>query len=526
VILGRDVLDRLRKLNARRKARSFGSEFERFASQHFDGSFYLSHNPDVRKAGYDALAHWMNHGLAEGRRFSPELSARLVPSGTNKDPVLSYLECGEYLVEIRKVPRIPPAVLAQIEAQGEHDPILFGPGAHALANLPIHRVGEIGINLERLFSCWEAKPRVIFVIPLLGVGGGEKYAADICRVLQGRSVGPILLVVTDHREVDAGDWKKLSIIEPFRDASIVFWRDICADYKDPQLLASLLVHLEPELIVVTYSGIGLQALARYGRRIAQKSKIFCTFFSLGIRGLGAPYGVTFARQTTPFARSITDNEATAASLDRRFAAMGKPAAVMPPCISIVSRADFKRRLSARNTAVRSAGSRWVWVSRLDWTKGIDSLRLLAKLRPADKFDLYGPATASLESLGLSMPNICHRGVLNDVSSAEFSAYDGYLFTSPVEGMPNVVLEMSQHAIPLIISDAGGLRETFDAQSAIILSVGQSAATNAQAFHAACDRLISMLAAEKSEMVRKAYEAVSARHSPDGFAARVREVFGV
>lgn len=516
----------LRWIDAHRRARTYGREFCAFANKHFDRNIYLASNPDVARAGWDAFTHWIFHGLREERIFANDVSTKLVSPQINKDPRFVYLNFGKELLEIRERERLPATVLDQLKAQGEHDPILFGPGARALSNLPINTIGKLHIDFKRLAACLDTRPKAIFVIPLLVVGGAEKYAADIYQVLKRRGVDPIIVLVTDQHEKDAAGWKNLSIIKPFRNAQIVFWRDVCSEHADPGHLASLLVYMEPEILVVTYSGICLQAIARYGKRLSQKSKIFCTFFSLDIRGLGVPYGITFARQTTPYATSITDNEATAVVLNRRFETLGGPAAVIPPRIQIVSRSIFNRRLSERLPKITGNGHHWVWVSRLDKAKGVDVLALLAMLRPRDTFDLYGSRFSSLDNLGLNLPNVRYQGVLNDVLAADFSGYQGFLFTSPLEGMPNIVLEMSQHAIPLIISDAGGLRETFDDQSAIIISVGQSAAANAKAFDQACDRLNLMPLAAKNKMVIEAYKAVSARHSAAHFQIKVCQVFGV
>jgi glycosyltransferase involved in cell wall biosynthesis len=365
------------------------------------------------------------------------------------------------------------------------------------------------------------------VIPLLVIGGAEKYAADICRVLQSRGVGPILVIVTDQDQQVTGEWRDLPIIAPFRSTKVLFWRDVCGAHSDPEMLGSLLAYLEPEFIVVTYSGICLQAITRYGRRLAQKSKIFCTFFGLGQDGLGAPYGVTFARFTSSFATSITDNKLTGGILDSRFDALGRPAAVIPPCVPIVLRDVFERRLSARSTRTAQNGTHsWVWVSRLDKAKGLPVLRALAELRPDDSFDLYGPSHSPPDQLGLDLPNIRLCGILKDVSLADFSRYDGFLFTSPLEGMPNIVLEVSQHGIPMIMSNAGGLPETFDSGSAIIVPTDKTVALTADAFNTACNRLISMSPASKAEMAEKAYQSVRERHSAEPFEARVRDVLGI
>ncbi|TCG02824.1 hypothetical protein BZM27_52990, partial [Paraburkholderia steynii] len=74
-----------------------------------------------------------------------------------------------------------------------------------------------------------------------------------------------------------------------------------------------------------------------------------------------------------------------------------------------------------------------------------------KIASADTFHLFGPIQEDLKDLGLDLPNIHHEGILPSVAAADFGAYDGFVFTRMFEGMPNIVLEMSQHAIPLILA---------------------------------------------------------------------------
>jgi glycosyltransferase involved in cell wall biosynthesis len=517
----------IHKRDRRRKTKVYGAEFHDFAERHFDPDFYMSSNPDIAKAGLNALKHWINHGLREERVFSPDLTVRIVSLDTQRDPQLTYIGFGERLVEVRKRHGVPASVLSQLMVQAQHEPIILGRGALALPNLPIQTLGMATVDLDDIAPCIEARPRVVFVIPLLTIGGAEKYAADICRVFQDRGVGPIAVIVTDQKEKDSAGWRELSIVEPFRIARVLFWRDVCSTHADPHMLASFLAYLEPAFIVVTYSGICLQAITRYGKRLSRTSRIFCSYFSLGKDGLGAPYGVTFARFTTPFATSITDNNKAAITLDRRFDALGSAAAVIPPRAPMISKEMFERRLAGRAShSLEGRDHTWVWVSRLDKEKGLDVLRRLAEMRPGDTFDLYGPAPAPLDQLGVDLPNIHYCGVLNDLSLADFSKYHGFLFTSPLEGMPNVVLEMSQHAIPLIISDAGGLPETFDETSAVIVPIGQSVEATADGFSQGCDRVIAMSSAATTALASRAYEAVSARHSADVFQARVSDVFGL
>jgi glycosyltransferase involved in cell wall biosynthesis len=165
------------------------------------------------------------------------------------------------------------------------------------------------------------------------------------------------------------------------------------------------------------------------------------------------------------------------------------------------------------------------VSRIEPWKGTEILAALARRRPDDAFDLHGPLEQPLGALGLDLPNIRHRGTLADVSEADFSAHDGFLFTSLVEGMPNIVLEMSQHAIPLVLADVGGLRDTLGEDAAIFVPHGVRPEDTAAAFDAALDRLLAMSSAEAATMLRTARAQVLARHSPQAHAHRVAALFG-
>ena len=121
------------------------------------------------------------------------------------------------------------------------------------------------------------------------------------------------------------------------------------------------------------------------------------------------------------------------------------------------------------------------MSRLDKAKGLPVLRALANCGPATH-SIFRSIAFAADQLDLDLPKIRLRGDLKDVSLADFSRYDGFLFTSPLEGMPNIVLEVSQHGIPMIMSNAGGLPETFDSGSAIIVPTDKTMALTADAFN--------------------------------------------
>jgi len=157
------------------------------------------------------------------------------------------------------------------------------------------------------------------------------------------------------------------------------------------------------------------------------------------------------------------------------------------------------------------------------TKGLDLLRHIADLRPTDQFDVFGPPEAGVD-VQTELQNLRYGGVIMDIAAADFTDYDGFLFTSDGEGMPNVVLAMSQHAIPMILARVGGLSHTFTSGVRFI-DHGSDCWQMAREFSAALDEIVALEPAEVSRMTKQARACALERHSADVFNRNVEEIFG-
>jgi glycosyltransferase involved in cell wall biosynthesis len=91
-------------------------------------------------------------------------------------------------------------------------------------------------------------------------------------------------------------------------------------------------------------------------------------------------------------------------------------------------------------------------------------------------------------------------------------------------MPNVVLEMSQHAIPLVLAKVGGLPETFD-EKAVFFVEPTNEDDAVTAFSRALDQVRDLTADQAIAMVVAARNKVLKRHSPAAFASNVANLFG-
>ena len=312
--------------------------------------------------------------------------------------------------------------------------------------------------------------------------------------------------------------------------TLAFWRDFCgsAGAGNAVTFGRFLNSLRAERIIVINSRIGLDAVAMFGRGLSQRARLCCAYFSLDPNGSAAVYGARFPRRTTPFALTLTDNEPMAATMRRLHGSQPGPGiAVLPPRLPDVPGDLFASRLVARANRTRAAGvsPRWVWISRIEPLKGTEILRLLAGLRPRHRFDLFGPIQGDLREHRLLMPNISYCGVLPNVLTGDFANYDGFVFTSLFEGMPNVVLEMSQHAIPMILADVGGLRDTFDNSVQLVPHQADYAET-ASGFAAALDLVAAMDGSATATMVAAARNRALSRHCSAAHARTVTKIFGL
>ncbi|MGA9164508.1 MAG: hypothetical protein WBZ31_08600 [Thiobacillus sp.] len=509
--------------------------FAEFVNAHLDRQAYLEAYPDVRSAGIDPVKHWLDAGMAEGRFLYPgatvvygDIAGRLGNTNWKR-----FIWRG-IPVAVRTITPLKPSLIAQIKAQARHDPTVLAAGALAIDRLRQvdgqDLLGRGGVDVRNIFAAIPERPDAVVLMPLLRVGDAEQFAANLVGALSALKYNNILVIVTDDTAKTAIGWKSLAILSPLQAAHVMFWRDVCGfNCKDPQYLARLLNSLRPSRVIVLNSRIGNDMTARSGRGLSQFAKLYSIYFSLGVRELCAPAGARWPYRTLPFSLALTDNAEMAVTLRRQWGELQGPGiSVLPPRLQPAEDRIFSARLMARQTRVENAARslRWVWVSRVEPSKGTTILAELASMRPADHFDLFGSVEGDLNEVGLTRPNITHRGCLTDISSADFTDYDGFLFTNIFEGMPNIVLEMSQHAIPMVLADAGGVRDTFDDRSVHFVAHGHDTHSAAQAFAHALDGVAALTPSATLVLVEAARVAALARHAPEVYLKNVADIFEV
>lgn len=506
------------------------AEFREFITAHFDSGYYLAANPDVRAAKAEPLQHFLRHGVFEERRPAPgvivHVGRRHATGGASS--WMSFNWRGRALSVRCHV--LPEAVRSQVLAQSEFDPAVAAIGHTPLSNAAQHDAIDVGsragLDVTGFAQDVPTEPDAILIVSFLGVGGAEKYAADIAQGLQQAGRKEVLVIVTEQESEQASGWEDLAILAPLPSCNVVFWRDYAPRGGfPPATMARVLAVLRAKDIIVVNSGLGLRVLERYARGLSHYSRLHAAFFSFAPPALGLAYASIFPRRIAPFARLLTDNSRARRVLDERYSPLQGPGTfLLPPQVTLADDSVFDDRMSKRLTRATNRRLQWVWISRIEPFKGTELLGRIASLRPGDDFHLFGPLAESLAELDLDLKNISYDGVISDLSSADLSEYDGFIFTSCFEGMPNIVLEVSQHAIPMVLTDVGGLRDTFDDDSVAFVPVGEESGQVAAEFSAALGQIASMEKGRLTQMLRRARQQVCGRHGTQHFQHLISELF--
>jgi glycosyltransferase involved in cell wall biosynthesis len=498
-----------------------------FVQPHFDGALYLERNPDVRQAKLEPLTHWLNHGLWEGRS-GPSSLELVVDLEQDVAYGWRHFVIGERHISARVKPD-RSAVLRQIMEQASFEPTVLAAGALAINNLRTYRGDDLiardGIKVSVLYDGLPEKVGVLVATPMLVAGGAEKYVVDWVNALAAMGYGPVVVVVTEQTRQQAEGWEQLKILEPLEKHFVKFWSDsVGAGHGTSDHFARFAQSLRPTVLIVNNSRLALDAIVRFGRGLSQHTRLYCTYFSCSPMGLGGAFGARFPTLTCPYAVSVTDNEVMQKTLEEMTGAIPETrVALLPPLAPVLQQELFDSRIASRRDRSKGANQRrWLWLSRVEPAKGTDILRRIALLMPSDHFDVFGPLEPHTRcDEELRLPNVRLKGLVKDVTAADFTAYDGFVFTSLFEGMPNVILEMAQHAIPLVLADVGGLSHTFTDESVLFVRHDEEAQITAERFVTALEQLSATSAEQIERMVCHAYERVKARHGADAHRAAVR-----
>lgn len=439
------------------------------ASGLFDDAWYKARYPDVAAAGYPPLLHYMVHGAFEGRLPSPHFDAEWYllhyPDIVGINPLLHYIDYGR---DEGRIPVRPQGIIAlakkTVASVEDLDPDLYGADFFDEADhidvvdgKPRYRVARA---FRKIVAIVEKPPRIIVFLPWLVHGGADLVACHAIRAaVEEYGEDSILVVFSDHDREEA-----LHLLPP-NVPHLSFSRiDRDLSHLERIELVDILVRgLQPDAILNVNSHACWEAMKRYGRRLAEFTRLyamlFCPDFSANARRSG--YSDLYLRYCLPHLSGIYfDNRSYIDDVVRDF---GVPDKLRSRLVALYQPApafmlEKHRRPQDRPLSV-------LWSGRFTPQKNIDLLIRIAESAPQFTFHIWGRGDraleAQLEELSHRCSHVRFHGPFKRFDALPLADYDALLYTSRWDGLPNVLLEAASAGLPIVASQVGGIGELVD-----------------------------------------------------------------
>lgn len=492
-------------------------------SEWWDPSEYVLSNPDLSDIR-ELEAHFLNRGLDEGRFVGiglqvvrqEEYLKGVRPDG---EPIASLSWNGSRYLIVRL--GLPRTVLRQVLAHESIDPRVLAPGAASISGLRIFGAADLrsrdNIDSYALSQLSDETPDVIVVIPRLGIGGAEKYAVQLALILE-RSYGletSILVTAVEGAELDEQlrNWRRRLGYSP---RAVSFFDIAGKTWRRPLLTALLAIAQKPKMLFVFNDDAGYTAIAEHGRALSTQTALVSGFFSQSPLAQGAPYAARYLEEVAQYGWVLTDNSAFLGAVKERLdEACLQRTVVLPPWIGHEDPTRGAAERSVMHARWSASGiRRFIWIGRWEGFKNVEVLRAVSNNLSHVQFDVFSP---DRPSDWVEWPtNVKFHGHIQEIETFDLSEFDGMLFTSAFEGMPNIVLEIAQRGLPIVAARVGGLSESFPPETLWYYDNGPSTSETARNAEAALLRLMQCECEAIVERVNAAAECVRVRHSRESF----------
>jgi hypothetical protein len=287
------------------------NDFLGFVVEHFNPTYYLSAFADVAESPLDPLQHWLTFGFAEQRQISRSVVLRQgeVARRSSSRIWRHYRWRGED-VAARLINPLSPEVMGQIVNQARHDPAVFAAGSLEQLSQQDRENGHL--DVAGLWRALARRPEFLLAVPDLGTGAAGRFTVDLALALT--SMGSIHAIVVDQDSERRCD--PSAVPEPWRSIDVLFWRDFWIhgpESVNSAQLAQLISVVHPRVTIVADSRRAFEMVARYGRALSQRTKLYCLCTA---EALGNDDNSLLVLQTLPFATALTDDVAFAERLRR------------------------------------------------------------------------------------------------------------------------------------------------------------------------------------------------------------------
>jgi glycosyltransferase involved in cell wall biosynthesis len=367
----------------------------------------------------------------------------------------------------------------------------------------------------------------VVLMPFLTIGGADKYILQVLEGLAKQDPARRFLVLFGQR-IDRYEWLDQL---PSKSFSVDLYR-ICAEPTPEaiELLTLRIIHAsapsaEIHIKACEYAN---EFIRRHRRRLASNKLTFYYFCEVVTSHRGLHFfdgaNLNFISDVgESLARIVSDHRA---NIDRLEQIVDLPETTRKETLYAICDAEKKPRITPRRQA-----RALLWASRLDQQKRPDLLLAIAGIMhtkmPSHRIDVYGSTVldhfdmAKLDGL----PNVTYKGAFSEFGAIPADAYDGFLYTSLYDGLPNVILEAMTAGLPVIAPDVGGIGEAVSADTGFLVESTSNDSVLVARYIEAIEALYDP-ACDVEAKCRNALQLIRERHSKEAHLRRLTEIFGL
>jgi len=277
------------------------------------------------------------------------------------------------------------------------------------------------------------------------------------------------------------------------------------------VLTRLILQLRPDVIHLINSYAGWEMVEKYGRAVAQTSKIYASLYcdEYTPDGLVAGYARNYLRTCSVYlGKIISDNRIFPDIWSREIGVYREKFAVV----------HFPANQTGVSVFAPEAGVRRVlWAGRFTKQKNPVLLAEIARRTPDIWYDVYG--TDSADGIEFT-ENVVLKGGFDNFAELPHHQYGCYLNTSLWDGLPNVLLEATVAGLPVVSTDVGGIRDFLDEENSFLI-------TDVSDVDAICQQINHVLSDQETARQRwqRAYGYICSRHSVESMRAELLAIDG-
>lgn len=412
----------------------------------------------------------------------------------------------------------------------EIEPELF-PGPYDMAQIKMVPVppSPLGQHYQWLSAAYGDHATHVVLMPFLVEGGADLVTVrHMQAIIDASPQNRVVLITTDNIP---STWlsrlpKEVRVIE--------LGRQLAGVSEDDRelLLTRLLLQKRPAVIHCVNSAAGFSLFISKGAALKSQSRLFVSAFADEVDAEGRRFGfvVDSLWQCMDHLSGVfTDNGMFRQRLIDVYAFDPKKLFVVyssvrvPASLPMAALQECQRRSAPREPR----RLRLLWVSRISPEKRPDVLAQIAhKLQDEPfEFHVYGQARHHLSRQYVEklqkLPNVTLHGDFPDFFQLPTDEMDVFVYTSAIDGIPNVLLEAMSAGLSIIAPNVGGISELITDETGFLVSGSESVDEYMAYLRAIRDNYAELV----PHRVSNAAALVANRHSPAAFLATLRSVPG-